>query len=113
MNKEAFFINEDGSWDMSKSKWITVPDNDNGEELTISVDKPYTLIPPPQPCYDPRFDFVTDEWTEHGQPPIEQEPELDEQEKQIQFILKEIEALKVKDKLLEQEIDLLKNKEEV
>lgn len=107
MNKEAFFINENGSWDMSKSKWITVPDNDNEEELTISVDKPYTLIPPPQPCYDPYFYHETQEWIEKGEAPEEPEepeepePEQDEKEKQI---LEELTELKEKVGLLEKRV---------
>lgn len=110
MNKEAFFINEDGSWDMSKSKWITVPDNDNEEELTISVDKPYTLIPPPQPCYDPYFYHETQEWIEKGEAPEEPEetePEQDEKENQI---LEELAELKVNYDLLAQRVTEIENK---
>ncbi|WP_366533557.1 hypothetical protein ACOJIU_17795 (plasmid) [Carnobacterium maltaromaticum] len=103
MNKEAFYINDDGSWDMSKSKWIAVPDNDNGEELTISVNKPYTLIPPPQPNYDPHFYHENQEWIEKGEAPEEpeepEEPELDEKE-----ILEELAELKEKVGLLEKRV---------
>ena len=112
MNQEAFFINEDGSWDLSKSKWITVPDNDDGEELTISVDKPYTLIPPPQPNYDPYFNHETQEWIEKGEAPEEPEeteepePEQDEKEKQI---LEELAELKVNYSLLEKRVMELEN----
>lgn len=107
MNQEAFFINEDGSWDMSKSKWIEVSNNENGDELTISVDKPYTLIPPPQPCYDPYFYHETQEWIEKGEAPEEPEepeepePEQDEKEKQI---LEELAELKEKVGLLEKRV---------
>lgn len=107
MNQEAFFINEDGSWDMSKSKWIEVSNNENGDELTISVDKPYTLIPPPQPNYDPHFYHETQEWIEEGEAPEEPEkpeepePEQDEKEKQI---LEELAELKEKVGLLEKRV---------
>lgn len=109
MNQEAFFINEDGSWDMSKSKWIEVSNNENGDELTISVDKPYTLIPPPQPCYDPYFYHETQEWIEKGEAPEEpeepEEPELNEKE-----ILEELAELKVNYDLLAQRVTEIENK---
>ena len=113
MNQEALFINEDGSWDMSKSKWIEVFNNENGDELSISVDKPYTLIPPPQPNYDPHFYHETQEWIEKGEAPEEPEepeelePEQDEKENQI---LEELAELKVNYDLLAQRVTEIENK---
>ena len=59
MEKEAFYINDDGSWDMSKSKWIVFDEGDKQ-----SVDKPFTLIAPPQPNWKPSFNHSTQEWSE-------------------------------------------------
>lgn len=109
MNQEAYYINQDGSWDINKSKWIEVSDNNNEGELSISVNKPYTLIPPPQPNYDPYFNHETQEWIEKGEvpeEPEESEPEQDEKENQI---LEELAELKVNYSLLEKRVMELEN----
>ncbi|KRN62102.1 hypothetical protein [Carnobacterium maltaromaticum] len=83
MKQEAFYINPDGSWDMNKSKWLPC----EGGNQPI-VEEPFTLIPPPEPNWKPRFNFRSDKWTETAtdEEMAESVAELTEFEKLVQTV---------------------------
>ena len=58
--KKIFRVNDDGyGWDEDLSNYVT-------KDMRLTVERPYTLVNPPNPSYKPFFNWDTEEWEEHA-----------------------------------------------